>query len=138
GEDVANDQGGRLRLSWRRSGQDGLAGDAVTSYTVFQRDPGVDSWHAAASVRAVRQNVYVRLATTALDSTPAGNAPTSFYISALTADPTVHYDSEIVSAYSKDDIAPDAPADFAGSVAPQRGGPPSWPPASATGPTAGH
>ena len=105
-EDVQNDQGGRVRVSWRRSGQDGLAGTAVTSYAVFQRDPGAESWRTVASVPASRSNVYSRFADTIANATPGSAALTSFYVSALTADPMVSYDSEVLSGASVDNVAP--------------------------------
>jgi len=129
--DMPNDQGGRLRLKWWRSGEDGLAGNTVTGYTVFQRDPGAGSWRAAASVPATRLNTYWWTANAIQDSTPAGAPMTSFYVSALTLDPAVHYDSEVLGGYSKDDLAPAMPDGFTGAIAPDGGVRLAWAPVAA-------
>jgi hypothetical protein len=115
-EDVPDDQGGSVHVSWRRSGQDGLAGDAVTAYRVFQRDPGSASWSMVRELPATRQNVYVHNATTAQDATPAGPATTNFYISAITADPGVFYDSAVLDGHSIDNLAPSSPGNFTASL----------------------
>lgn len=48
-------------------------------------------------------------ANTTQDSTASDNAFTAFFVSALTADPYVFFDSEIDSAYSVDNLAPGIP-----------------------------
>jgi hypothetical protein len=129
--DMPNDQGGRLRLSWRRSAEDGLAGNAVTSYAVYRRDPGVDSWQVAGSVPATKLNSYGFIANAVQDSAPAGAPATSFYVSALTGDASVHYDSAVLSGYSTDNIAPPMPGDFTGALATGEGVGLSWSPVTA-------
>src|SRR5262245_12505138 len=138
--DLPNDQGGKVGVAWLASELD-APGKSVTQYRVWRRLPpslgapamlsadgmsirmrpvsdAIYYWEAVATLPAAHLAGYGYTATTPQDSLPNGNPYTAFFISALTNDPTVFYDSDIDSGYSVDNLAPAAPTPFAGSYLP--------------------
>lgn len=153
-QDVPNDQGGRVKLSWDRSPLDAYPSTAVTAYMLYRSVPaaaalaalargeavlsaGVESavrpagaaprafvtteaagdvyyWEYLAEVAAAQLPGYSYLAPTAQDSTGAGNPSTVFMVRAYDWVNTRWWDSDPDSGYSVDDLAPAAPAPFAG------------------------
>lgn len=135
--DVPNDQGGKLFLTWTRSALD-VTGGAVNAYCVWRQVPpaGVATrarpvhldrvrssarllpngsteivyWEALATLPARRLAGYGYTAATPQDSLPSSNPKFTFFISALTANIEVFYDSDPDSGYSVDNLAPAAPA----------------------------
>jgi hypothetical protein len=129
--DVPNDQGGKVFLTWTASSLDAIA-QPVTSYRVWRRIPpalarsGASSdpallrretalpngiteityWEALATLPAQRLEGYGYTAPTTQDSMRTGNPFTAFFVSALTDDIDVFYDSDVDSGYSVDNLPP--------------------------------
>jgi hypothetical protein len=135
-EDVENDQGRNVRLSWLTSCSDDISAmDPVTHYTIWRRvdelpvamaalsldshssqtrpmayPPG--DWDFVTEVPARGEATYNTVVPTLADSTVDGMYYSIFFVSAVTADPHVYFDSEPDSGYSVDNLAPNAPESF--------------------------
>jgi hypothetical protein len=131
--DVPDDQGGQIRLQWRRSGADDYAvTNRVTDYFVYRR---VDSreiedsnhkdgyfsgdrwpdgvWDFVTQVPAFGEDEYAVVVPTLVDSTEDTGAQYSvFFLRALTEDSETFYDSPPDSGYSVDNLAPNVPQNF--------------------------
>jgi hypothetical protein len=127
--DVGNDQGRQVRVNWNRSCYD-LVGSPVTitEYSIWRRigedksenpneeilpsklgnriyPPG--DWDFITTVPARGEETYYTVCPTLGDSTQAGGMYWSvFFVSAMTSDPLVYFDSELDSGYSLDNIPP--------------------------------
>ena len=139
--DAPNDQGGKVLVAWRPSDLD-VPGGSVTSYRVWRRLPlfspqanvalattsaggrplrttGMGPlaiyWEALATLPAAFLTGYGYTAATLQDSLPGSNPFTAFFVSALTSDPNVFYDSNVDSGYSVDNLAPDTPQGIQGA-----------------------
>jgi hypothetical protein len=146
--DVANDQGGRVFLTWH-SPLDKPGGRVVTGYHVWRRapNPGTPAlrgattgrleardppsparvlgtvhpdgvalegyWEPVATLPAEQLINYAYEAATTQDSVAEGNPYTAFFVSALTSDPFVFFQSAQDSGYSVDNLAPPMPVPFA-------------------------
>jgi hypothetical protein len=148
-QDVPNDEGGAVHLSWLASDFDQNVAQTVTSYRVWRRlppgmfpaveaRPGGDEsvvradviarldgtaityWEAIASLPATGLAGYALDAPTARDSLPGDCPYTAFFVTAVTANPDVFYASKAESAYSVDNLAPPAPAPFTAVYGPDR------------------
>jgi len=137
--DVPNDQGGSIALAWLRSEFDATSGGTVTGYRVWRRLPLVESLRARSEVRPVTEGQaitfweplttlpaaalegYGVVVATTQDSLEDSNPYTAFFVSALTADPHVFYDSAVDSGYSVDNLAPAPPEGLHGTFDPQSG-----------------
>ncbi|MCK4413281.1 MAG: right-handed parallel beta-helix repeat-containing protein [Candidatus Eisenbacteria sp.] len=132
-EDVAGDQGRQVRIRWLGHVNDGSGYPAVTGYGVYRRgdrsnlasDPTegilngahaamgagrIDGWDYIATVPARGDEIYQYVAPTLCDSTVVGGICWSvFFISAMTSDPVVYYDTPPDSGYSVDNLAPAVP-----------------------------
>lgn len=117
--DVANDQGGQVRVTWTRSGYD-ISGSAepIQGYAVYREiDPalggsggGATGFDYLVTVPARGEDTYAVVVPTLADSTVTGGLYESrFYVRALTASPAVHFDSEVVAGYSVDNLVPGPP-----------------------------
>ncbi|NNE08453.1 MAG: T9SS type A sorting domain-containing protein [Gemmatimonadetes bacterium] len=139
--DITNDQGRQVRLSWDRACRDdsGATG-AVTHYTIWRRidDPAKrvakraanpstqktqmrlayppGDWDFIADVPARGEDYYNVVAPTLADSSAAGMHMSTFFVSGVTDDPFVYYDSDPDSGYSVDNLAPAEPAPFTARV----------------------
>jgi hypothetical protein len=119
-EDIGNDQGRRVRLTFTASSRD-VAGapTPVASYEIFRRiDPLplpsiAADWDFLASVPAHGEASYNVVVATLADSTINNGMHWSvFHVRAATTDPFVFFDSAPDSGYSLDNLAPLAPAAF--------------------------
>jgi hypothetical protein len=110
-EDVANDQGRQVRVTWSRCGYDHSGSpDPVISYAVYRRrDTNPPNWDYLATVPATTDEDYATVVPTLADSTAEGPHYTSFFVGALAATPGVSYDSVPDSGYSIDNLAPHTP-----------------------------
>jgi len=72
-------------------------------------------WEAIANLPAAQLVSYGYTAPTTQDSIAAGNPYTAFFVSALTSNPSVFYQSNVDSGYSVDNIPPEPPPGFAGT-----------------------
>ena len=138
--DVPNDQGGRVFLTWLRSDLDGPPNPQITGYRVWRRIPplqaallanrsdglaprdvhtrllpGTDGltvtyWEALVTLPSEQLEGYGYTAPTTQDSMPGSNPYTAFFVTALTSNPGVFYESNVDSGYSVDNFAPARPA----------------------------
>ncbi len=130
--DVPNDEGGRVFVTWYKHAQDATGGP-VNAYRVWRRivapavakanavlravphaEPdGTTSlwwWEALATLPAQRLATYGYTAATTQDSLPNGNPYTAFFVTALTANIDVFYDTPVDSGYSVDNRPPAPPS----------------------------
>ncbi len=117
-KDVPFDQGGNVKLRWNRSGFDAPGQSLVTSYRVEMSDPpagGNFTWELAGSVTASNNTTYQFTANTPNDSMSGNSGVQYFRITAVTSDPDQSWRSNIVSAYSVDNLAPFAPQNLNGT-----------------------
>lgn len=126
--DVKNDQGGHVFLAWSRSSMDSAGASVITGYRVWRRLPLNASpsaalrlngriaplqlasypgyWEAIATPPAEKLDGYAYTATTPQDSIQGSNPYSAFFITALTGNPAVFYESAPDSGYSVDNLAP--------------------------------
>ncbi len=107
-KDVPGDQGGKVTLTWFKSGYDG---GKVNAYQIERSIAPAGSgfaWEVIGTVPASRFNYYSFTAPTLFDQTPENNANTYFRITALTENPEVFYRSNILYGNSVDNLAPTA------------------------------
>jgi hypothetical protein len=131
--DVGNDQGRQIRVNWNRSCLDGVGSPTtITEYGIWRRigdetahgqssismfdasrlyPPG--DWDFVTTVPARGEAEYNTVCPTLGDSTQTGGMYWSvFFVSAMTSDPLVHFDSDPDSGYSLDNIPPLPISDF--------------------------
>jgi hypothetical protein len=100
-DDVPNDSGGWLRVTWRHSKWDWHPYHDVRSYRVLRQVPGSPpSWEEVGSEMAVAIQTY-----TATVPALAPNGYTRFMIRAVNLDGTVFWDSAPDSGFALDDIS---------------------------------
>jgi len=108
-DDIPDDQGGFLSLTWGRSGYDAPSlPDSITTYHAqrFQND----DWANLISVAATHADTYQVVVPTPDVMTVGEPEPFSVYrVVASSSDPTKFYLSAVDSAYSIDDLAPPKP-----------------------------
>jgi len=127
-EDVGNDQGRQVRLAWNRACPDDPgSADPVTHYTIWRRIDDVRSvgeddgqgrlyppgdWDFILDMPARGEDQYNAIVPTLADSNASGMHWSVFFVSGVTDDNFVYYDSAPDSGYSVDNLAPAAPAGF--------------------------
>ena len=130
--DIRNDQGCQVRVSWYASEYDAPVDTVtITGYNLWRRidrssaalntkqwptsnipsrlsyPPG--NWDYVLTVPARGEEVYNCVAPTLCDSISDGICWSVFFVSAMTPDPLVYFDSEPDSGYSVDNLAPSKP-----------------------------
>ena len=135
--DVRNDQGRFVRMTWAGACSDNGSDKLIVKYTIWRRidalpapmsatrsaqpmrvlayPPG--SWDYVTEVPARGETSYNTVVPTLADSNSTGVHYSVFFISAVTADPYVFYDSAPDSGYSVDNLPPVSPAPFTGAYA---------------------
>ncbi|MCK4415238.1 MAG: right-handed parallel beta-helix repeat-containing protein [Candidatus Eisenbacteria sp.] len=132
-EDVGNDQGGQVRLSWTRSRHDDSGDPIISGYEIYRREDNysrdraegsmldttddgyllrarMEGWDYVIAVPAHGDSIYQGVVPTLCDSTIASGVCWSvFLIRATTPDPFEYFDSPPDSGYSVDNLAPAAP-----------------------------
>ncbi len=137
--DVGNDQGKQVRIKWHRCYWDTLGSPyTITEYSIWRRidlyktsrsdaeilpteggspyermtyPPG--EWDFIKTVPARGELTYSTICPTLADSTIADGMYWSvFFVSAMTADPLVYFDSDPDSGYSVDNLPPAPPKDL--------------------------
>jgi len=129
--DVGNDQGRHVRISWNRACfDDNGESNPITHYTIWRRiddqakspsemtklqgrmayPPG--AWDYINTVPARGEGQYNTVVPTLADSNATGMHWSTFFVSAVTADPFIYYDSDPDSGYSVDNLAPTEPSPF--------------------------
>jgi hypothetical protein len=117
--DVADDQGGAVRIHWNACYDDNPARvDPVESYVVFRSNgtPFVaeTAFDSVLTVPATGAPVYEGVAPTLWDSTGwLGVWFSKFYVQARSQSGVTNFTSTLDSAYSADNIAPAPPTEFA-------------------------
>jgi hypothetical protein len=107
--DIPDDQGGKVRLKFRRSKYDGLDSTyKIVSYTVWRLIENSD-WDAVGMFNAVQDSFYYFVAPTLGDSTIHGIIWSTFKVSAHTQNPDIFFYSDSLRGYSIDNIAPGVP-----------------------------
>lgn len=119
-EDVPNDQGRQVRLTWNRNPND--APDqayTITGYGIYRKQDDYQGesgdrlagWDYIDTVPARGNEVYQFVAPTLCDSTIThGLCESTFMVSAMTPSPLVYFDTEPMSGYSVDNLRPVMPA----------------------------
>ncbi|PKL88687.1 MAG: hypothetical protein CVV23_09150 [Ignavibacteriae bacterium HGW-Ignavibacteriae-2] len=110
-EDVADDQGGKVRLTIKASSNDTPVLNKIVSYSVWRENTS-GLWDAIGSFSALQTNYYYYVAPTLGDSTVDAVTWSKFYVTAHTASPKLYYLSDAASGYSIDNIAPNVPGGF--------------------------
>ena len=143
--DVPHDQGGKVFLTWNASSLD-APGGPVVNYRVWRRVPAafaartlssddaapalrttsvsradgttaVEYWEPIVTLPAQRRAGYGYTSSTLSDSAEAWTPYEAYFVSALTSNIDVFYDSNVDSGYSVDNIPPAAPAGITGTAA---------------------
>ncbi len=136
--DIDQDQGGKVRLQWRRSGHDFVGDDEqIVEYAIYRKFDAAEpektkglnqaagqsevviqnastmldsGWDFVTSVPVLVQDDYSVVVPTLADSTVSGGQNFStFKIVSLTATPGVFFSSPADSGYSLDNLAPSVP-----------------------------
>jgi hypothetical protein len=144
--DIANDQGGQVRVQFLASAYDYVGSPTpIAQYEIYRQVPGfglasaaiararaaslratpssrpmsiqVDGWDYVGSVAAHGESGYDLVAPTLADSNGSGIHRNVYFVRAATATPTLYYDSPPDSGYSVDNLAPATPAPFTGAYA---------------------
>jgi hypothetical protein len=128
-DDIPNDQGGKVKVRFNRSGHDQLASPTpTTAYEVYRRDDPppassidrreiegereslIDGWSFVATVPSHGETTYGIDVATIGDSTIAfGQYHSVFFVRNATGSPFTYFDSPPDSGYSLDNLAPGAP-----------------------------
>lgn len=115
-QDVPNDEGGNVRISFIKSKLDSKSisstDSAIVNYSVWRKNGG--SWDALSSFNAIQDSVYNYVAPTLSDYIFTGSAIPyyTYRVIAHTKNPAIYYISDEMSGYSIDNIAPSAPANL--------------------------
>lgn len=138
-DDIGNDQGRQVRVSWRRSALDELgSGQPIVEYAVYRAHDGnkaapaagadkLAGWDLVATVPAETDDAYSVVVPTLADSTiAAGDHFTSFLVRARTATPGLFFQSYPDSGYSVDNLAPAVPAGLVAAYATGSGNQLTW------------
>ncbi len=134
-DDVPNDQGRQVSLTWHRSGFDAAGSlSPIVDYAIYRRIDGAAAakanhatdkayppgdWHYVMSVPANAEDQYAVVVPTLADSTVTeGMQRSTFFVRARTATPSVYYDADPDSGYSVDNLIPETPTGlvFAGTT----------------------
>jgi hypothetical protein len=123
-KDVPSDQGGHVFLAWSRAAADTDSSAVITGYRVWRRLPLSASassamqsravelasvpgyWEAIATLPAEKLDGYAYTAATPQDSIEGSNPWIAFFVTALTGNPAVFYESPPDSGYSVDNLSP--------------------------------
>ncbi len=111
-DDIPDDQGGQIRVSFARSKYDGYdESQEITSYSIWRHIEG-ENWDGIGMFNAVQDSIYNFVAPTLCDSSGEGVCWSSFKVSAHTSDAEVYYFSDSLGGYSVDNIAPGIPGNL--------------------------
>jgi len=137
--DIPNDEGGQVRIRWERSDYDAVNQPyVITGYAVYRyqgeglstvsipqapraaRNPHIDEWDYITTVPARGDDIYQVVAPTLCDKPHHGPTCWSvFFVSALTPNPLVYFDSEPDSGWSDDNTPPNPPSALVVAVTPE-------------------
>tara|TARA_Y100001970_G_scaffold292513_1_gene434091 strand:+ start:1330 stop:3858 length:2529 start_codon:yes stop_codon:yes gene_type:complete len=114
--DVPEDQGGYVFVNWQANSLDVLPNEDITHYSVLRYVPNERGWELLSEIPALYEDDYTYLAPTIQISIPSEDVYyyTDYKVRAHTAEQSVFYDSEVVSGYSADNLAPLVSSNFSG------------------------
>jgi len=115
-KDVANDQGGSVRLKFTRSGYDVTGQNKITGYYIEKSPPPGASgftWEPVATITPSQNPIYSYTAATWGDSSSNGSDKIYFRVTAKTLNATESWKSNIMYGQSIDNLSPAAPANLA-------------------------
>jgi tripartite motif-containing protein 71 len=124
--DVKNDQGRQVRLRFLRAGQDAVGSAVpVLRYDIYRQiDATVGApaaklagWEQVGSVSARGDTEYNAVVPALANASSASVQYSGYLVSAVTASPTLYYDSPPAYGYSLDNLSPPAPVAFAAAYA---------------------
>ena len=113
-EDVPNDQGGAVKIRFRRTSAETEAPGMFTQYDVHRRDGPIWTHVGSVPVDGSTDSVIVP---TSADATPASNGMTEFRVWVVLAFPGAHVPYGTLHAYSVDNLAPPTPSPFTATYA---------------------
>ena len=114
--DVPFDQGGKVKIKWNRSGFDFINQNLITDYLIEISDPpGINGfyWETLIEIPASYNSQYQYTANTPNDSMDENSGVFFYRVTARTSDPDQFWRSNIMSGYSRDNLAPAAPLNLA-------------------------
>ena len=120
--DIPNDQGGFVGIQYEASIYDHMNyGFDITHYSFWreldvEEDGRPEYWELVGQMAAQNFQYYGYTAPTLIDSTDAGLYYSTFKVIAHTPDSEVYFESEPMSGYSTDDLAPSVPANFIAEI----------------------
>lgn len=116
-EDVPNDQGRQVRLTWGRVPYDSPSWPTdITGYGVYRQQPATSGqklagWDFLGTAPARTDTEYQMVVATLCDSTVSGGyCPTTFMVSAMTDETAIFFDSLPAMGYSVDNLRPVTPS----------------------------
>jgi len=132
--DVRGDQGRAVRLRVLRSTADSpLSGSAITGYAVYRRQDApfaaaggatpaqrlaspdataLAGWDYVATIPARGDAEYAAIVPTLVDANATTRVYSRYFVSALTSNPYLYFDSPAESGYSVDNLSPGTPSPF--------------------------
>ncbi len=116
-KDVPLDQGGYVNLKWAKSAYDQQVSGQVTNYVIERSlPPGYSgfNWVSVGTVPATNVPLYNYEARTPYDSSFSANGVFFFRVTAYTSIPGEYWRSNMLSGYSRDNLAPLPPVNLAG------------------------
>ena len=120
--DIPNDQGGFVGIQYEGSIYDHMNyGFDITHYSFWreldvEEDGRPEYWELVGEMAAQNFQYYGYTAPTLVDSTDAGLYYSTFKVIAHTPDSEVYFESEPMSGYSTDDLAPSVPGNFIAEI----------------------
>jgi hypothetical protein len=123
-KDVPNDQGGKVKLEWTRSGFDLRGVAKITSYVVERSEPPGPrgfAWEVIATLPARQITRYAYTATTIYDSVATSVGTLLYRVTAVASSTNGSWVSMPVAVHSVDNLAPATPS--GPSIAWLEGGP---------------
>ena len=118
-KDVPEDQGGYVNVKWMRSAYDLNINGLITNYVIERRaltDYNNSDWTIVGTVPAIHNAIYNYEARTAYDSSSLGSAQFDFRVTAYTLNPGETWQSNILTGYSVDNLAPLSPQNLAAAL----------------------
>jgi hypothetical protein len=113
--DIANDQGGFVRVKWNRSGYDIPGQNRIAEYILQRSDPPGTSgfvWDYVATIPAIRAFEYSYVSPTPSDSFSNSSGTFYFRVIARGIHPDELWYSNIMYGHSVDNLSPSAPRNF--------------------------
>ena len=115
-KDVINDQGGKVNLTWARSGYDVSSINKITSYQIERRIPPSIGWETITDITALNHPYYSYVALTPFDSGNGQSGMVYYRVIAKTSIVNQYWISNLLSGYSVDNIPPLQVKNLAGSM----------------------